>query len=121
MVFGGAFTLLRYELRELHGGQRDTKTSLTIDIFAAFWATILSSPFNYVRTLQYATPPSVPHKSIRHILKETYKDALKIDILYDRFHYVQEKLKIGWGTARVCFGMAFSGYVYMTLSSSTLI
>lgn len=91
-------------------------------MFAGFWATILSSPLNYVRTIQYSTPPSVTHKKMYVVFREIIHEirSLKNHSTSDKFHYVQDKLKIGWGTARVCCGVAFGGYVYSFLSESSI-
>jgi len=63
-------------------------------------ATILSSPFNYVRTIKYATPSNVKCKSDIRILFDLVKNRNFKD------------LRIGWGTFRCGMGMVTGQFFF---------
>lgn len=64
-------------------------------------ASILSSPFNYVRNVKYATPPHTVCRSDMDILKS-------ISVNY-------RSLRIGWGTVRCSMGMVTGQFIYNRL------
>jgi hypothetical protein len=82
-------------------------------------ATILSSPLNYVRNVHYATEPSVKSKSTQRILKELWIESTKEGSIVRRMRFLQTKLRIGWGTARVGCGMAVGSKIYEFFSQTT--
>mmetsp|Transcript_35338 Transcript_35338/g.45565 ORF Transcript_35338/g.45565 Transcript_35338/m.45565 type:complete len:309 (+) Transcript_35338:85-1011(+) len=77
--------------------------------FAGAFATALSSPFNYVRNLVYSSHPSINIPSVWKSLHLLLKDFRKQSHPY---HFLQQRLNIGWGTTRVALGMAVSNYIY---------
>lgn len=112
LVFGSCFALVRHELLKPTKIKRSKTEEFLLNMFSATLATILSSPFNYVRNIQYSTPPEkIPH-SIFKILSGLWKKASCKDSWWESIKYVQFRLRIGWGTARVGCGMAFGAYVY---------
>lgn len=72
-------------------------------------ATCVSAPFNYVRNIKYGwSAKSVPPHSwtiLLDLARETRTVARPAK-------HVQERLRLGWGTARVAVGMAVGQYLY---------
>jgi hypothetical protein len=150
LVFGAVYAVLRHSGRLHDKLNRDgTVNSLSKfwhNMVAAFAATIVSSPLNYVRNIHYAMPPDQYAGSSLQILRELWHDTnvikvplnpvprptafnfrvvsvvLQSPILY-RLIFLQRRLRIGWGTTRVAVGMAFASQVYekcVTLSGADL-
>jgi hypothetical protein len=117
LIFGGIFALLRHQILPniLPNENGQKKAGFTINIIAGSIATILSSPLNYVRNVHYATPPSQEPEAAMKILKDLLEGAYKEKVLFGSLSYVQSRLRLGWGTARVGCGMAFGAYLYESL------
>lgn len=85
-----------------------------IDAPFATLATIVSSPFNYIRVMKYKTECDVHMSSftILHdlvkIVQKEYPYGLWRQVIYT-FH---NKFNVGWGSARVGLGMALSRQLY---------
>ena len=76
---------------------------------------MVSSPFNYVRNIKYGWPSESQPPSSYRILIDLCKDTKNSG----RFaRHLQERLRLGWGTARVAFGMAVGQYLYETAKVS---
>lgn len=121
VIFGGIYGVLRHELmlqyRESSvcvDGVVNPTHKYIINVFSGCCATIASSPLNYIRNVHYASSPSrkVTRPSGRKILYRLYTRAMKYPTTFEALRYVQRQFRLGWGTARVGFGMAFSEYVY---------
>jgi hypothetical protein len=140
VVFGAAFYVLRkitWLKSSEQGSGKATHSSIFLsNAVAAFVATLLSSPFNYVRNIDYATPPGVDPGSPLRVLRDLWSEAKAVrgpgDVFsnastvaevgvasraYHRFMFIQQRLRIGWGTARVAVGMAFGSVVYEYLDA----
>ena len=76
--------------------------------FYVFICKVASSPFNYVRTIQY-TYMAVEHRPAVRQFARLWANAKKQD---SPSRYIQQRLRIGWGTARVAVGMAFAQLVF---------
>jgi hypothetical protein len=117
-VFGGTYTVLRLQIVESDMGV----PTYAANLFAAALATIVSGPFNYVRTVQFATPNGDRAPTVPTVLHDLYRECMAVNgagsgagamtVLSRRLHFVQIKLRIGWGTARVALGMSFAHAVY---------
>lgn len=126
LVFGGTFALLRHEvlprllqddhhIAQSHGITQDKKKSAEffINLSAGMIATILSSPINYVRNIHYATAPTDATQTAYEILSDLWiRSKQEYPHWPDRWQFIQHRLRIGWGTARVGCGMAFGAMVY---------
>jgi len=95
------------------------------DLISASFATVLSGPFNYVRNMKYATAANIKPESQWILLKELYsktKVMIHNNGIYEGLSYLQQRLRIGWGTARVGVGMAFGQWIFdrvrMTLDTN---
>jgi hypothetical protein len=128
LIFGGCFAFMRHELWPLlkEYKQQQSHHSISLDkhktqkqhaafvtnLFSASMATVLSSPINYVRNIHYATPPNTPPESTAKILRDLVSSAWKESTWLMKWYFIQSRLRLGWGTARVGCGMAFSAKIY---------
>ena len=113
LFFGGTYTFLRLELQYLL--QLRTDQQWAANMASAAMATIVSAPFNLVRNVQYATRSREKADTISNILRDFVEEAARQPTTWRRARYVQNRLRIGWGTVRVAVGMAFGHLVYDNL------
>lgn len=124
LVFGGVFAILRHQILPQifpdSRKQRNKKgTDFVNNLIAGSAATILSSPLNYVRNIHYSTSPSHSPQSTRVVLEELWKEACAEDSTYKTARFLQHRLRIGWGTARVGCGMAVGSKLYEVCAQSS--
>lgn len=114
-IFGGSFATLKYYGKP----QFDPSVKQTLYhrlltdgsvLMAGALATIASAPWNYARNMKYATPPGQQAPSTWCCLRELFRDARKADCGSLRF--LQQRLRIGWGTGRVACGMMVGDQLY---------
>jgi hypothetical protein len=105
-VFGGVFSGAR---SLAHGGGEATR--LHADTAAAAAATIASSPFNFVRNIQFNANQKEPAPSAAAVLRRLLVEAAAKEGVAGKLGHVQERLRVGWGTLRVAAGMAASPLV----------
>lgn len=122
-IFGVVYETGRHSLKQYVLNRQDQSPlalpiSIACDCTAAAFGTIMSSPLNYVRNMKYASSASCKAPSTRKILVSLWKQALRhhkeglakgdppLKALCRGFGYLQDRLRIGWGTARVAVGMA---------------
>ena len=79
---------------------------------AAALATIVSGPFNLVRNIQYATKSRHVADTVGTVLTNFVIETQSRPTLIEKIKYVQNRLRIGWGTVRVAVGMSFGHYIY---------
>jgi len=113
LVFGGIYTFLRFELQ--YRLQLGLEYQYVANFTAATLATILSGPLNLARNVQYATSSRHVADSVRDVLAKFSDEIFQRPSWYEKCRHVQNRLRIGWGTARVALGMTFGHYVYDTL------
>ena len=113
MVFGSTYEMLRSFMKttaKKSGNNNDTNPYYLEFIYnasAAGIATIASSPFNYVRNMQYATPPNLNPSSMYDTLVKVWNESKNPQKPFlSRLGFFQQQFRIGWGTARVAVGMA---------------
>jgi hypothetical protein len=132
LVFGGTFSFCRYELfNRFHPLEKNNRTTnvhdtkinknndLVVNALSASIATILSSPFNYVRNMHYATPPDIRPLSAKKIMVELFQQASQERTVFLKARHIQKRLRLGWGTARVGLGMAFAAKMYSVCSQNS--
>jgi hypothetical protein len=107
------------------------------NVLAAMIATIFSSPFNYVRSIQYAhiADETTPRKMIPQMKRLWYPFCCFICIcfvlivLFSRnnakkkpfpLKYLGQRLRIGWGTMRVAVGMGLAQTLFSRLKKQDL-
>ncbi|KTD06399.1 hypothetical protein Lgra_3176 [Legionella gratiana] len=114
MFFGSTYEMLR-SLMNNTTKKSENKTSdanqpaleFIYNASAAGMATIVSSPFNYVRNMQYATPPNFKPPSMQEVLTKVWSESKDSQRSFlGRMSFFQQQFRIGWGTARVAVGMA---------------
>jgi len=123
LCFGGTYTFLRLELQFLF--QLRPEQQWIANMTAAALATVVSAPFNLVRNVQYATRSREKADTISMILRDFMTEACgrgrgrvggqQIQTTWQRMRFIQNRLRIGWGTVRVSMGMAFGHLVYDNL------
>ena len=91
----------------------------TIDFLSSLIAgaagTIVSSPFNFVRNIKYGWPASETPPTASVILGQLVdemKTKRREEGVRSALAHMQERLRIGWGTARVAVGMAVGYEIY---------
>ena len=86
--------------------------SVAANTLAAALATVISGPFNYVQNMQYATSSRKAQYSIPSVLKHLARETMQQKSFVQSVLFLQQRLRIGWGTARVAGGMAFGNFLY---------
>lgn len=108
IAFGGCYTYLRYAI---NGPLPDHHQWLG-NMISAGIATMVSGPFNLARNEQYATRSKKVAPTIPQVFSALLQQVAEQDTLSGKLIFLQNRLRIGWGTARVAVGMAFGHYVY---------
>jgi len=125
VVFGGCFAFFRHNLIPVYAynsydlSKYPQSKSFCIDLAAGFIATTMSSPFNYVRNIQYSVQPDVKADSTMKVLEDLWKDAAAKETTSLRLSHLQSRLRLGWGTARVGCGMALAAQFYSLIKRYT--
>ena len=110
VTFGGCYTFIRLQAQWAYN--LPPEHQWMANLFAAALATIVSGPFNLVRNVQYSTKSSEIAPTTYHVLKELMIETRQKEGTPQRLKYLTQRLRIGWGTARVATGMAFGHWVY---------
>ena len=112
----GRDTVLRFRGSRSNDGSSSNPSSSSLifwaDMTSAGLATVVSGPFNYVRNLQYASPSEQPEPTMKECFKILAKELQEESTLFGKLRRFQQTLRIGWGTARVAVGMAFSQQLF---------
>lgn len=110
LVFGGTYTFLRFELQ--YRLQLGSEYQWASNFMAAALATVMSGPFNLARNVQYATKSRHVADTVKEVLIQFAHETSQRPTLYEKTRHVQNRLRLGWGTARVALGMSFGHFVY---------
>ena len=94
------------ELNHMH---LTASMQFNLNLGAAICATVVSSPFNYVRNIQYASSPAAAPTTIWSELRAF---AHEVRGSAAPWQAVQRRLRLGWGSLRVGVGMAVGTKVY---------
>eukprot|EP00808_Paulinella_micropora_P010844 g48744.t1 len=105
VVFGITYEVGRQSMR----ARSDEKHAFACNLAAGFLATCLSSPFNYLRSMQYATDPAKRPRPALDQLQVLWVNALRDPA---PLRYLGERLRVGWGTLRVGVGMATGQFLF---------
>ena len=98
--FGMTFSYLRHR----------HDSGLLSNISAALIATVISSPFNYVRLRQYAANGAQP--TTLSILSQVSRELQSMPTITDRMRFIFKSFNIGWGALRVGLGMGISSQIF---------
>ena len=94
----------------------NTKTvDFVSSLLAGAFGTIASSPFNFVRNIKYGWPASETPPSAYRILSDLAVECgekAREGKWKQSASHLQDRLRIGWGTARVAVGMAVGYEIY---------
>jgi hypothetical protein len=115
IVFGGCYTWLRLQIPYWYHSDSDWKPhehQWMGNLVAAGLATVASGPFNYVRNVQYGTSSRIRADGTWQVLRALVQATKEQPAGAPRWRFLQSRLRIGWGTARVAFGMSFAHGVY---------
>jgi hypothetical protein len=113
IVFGGCYTWLRLQMQWWF--TLETREQWKANVLAAGLATIVSGPFNYARNIQYATSSGEKQPSVYRVLYDLEQAVMREQGIVQKLTLIQNRLRIGWGTARVALGMAFAHSIYDAL------
>lgn len=110
LVFGGCYTFLRFELQ--YRFQLSREYQWMANFAAAAMATVVSGPFNLARNEQYATRSRHVADTVSVVLTNFVEETKQQNTFSAKCRHVQNRLRLGWGTARVAAGMTFGHFVY---------
>lgn len=112
MVFGCVYEVLRHKItKDATGNNPPTDIIIfTANLMAASAGTLITSPLNYARNLQYATHPSEPTPTMLNIWKKLKNEAKQLPP-QSRPQFYSGKLQFGPGLFRVALGATVSQYV----------
>jgi hypothetical protein len=116
LVFGGCYTLIRFEL-QYRFQLSNNDYQWAANMMAAAMATIVSGPFNLARNVQYATRSHHVADPIMEVFVNFGTEIMERPTFFAKCQHIQNRLRIGWGTARVAVGMSFGHFVYDRLHS----
>ena len=121
LIFGSTYEVSRHLIKNTFpkfNNTDDASLNFLCNSSAAALGTIASGPLNYVRTIQYATPPQEKPPTVLKALVDVWSESKKPDAhLLNKMSFFQQKFRIGWGTARVAIGMAVGQAVFDCVSS----
>lgn len=126
-VFGSTYEVLRHLLyaqtQKLNNDKkyRESQLKFVSDTLAGGIATIASGPFNYARSIQYATPADQPSPSMTKVLSNIWQESKNHSHQsFGRFYFFQDRFKFGWGSARVAFNMSFGQFLFGAIRSKLM-
>mmetsp|Transcript_20133 Transcript_20133/g.77071 ORF Transcript_20133/g.77071 Transcript_20133/m.77071 type:complete len:272 (+) Transcript_20133:103-918(+) len=120
MVFGcvyevGRVAIRRIGTRRLEDSDHDSRVesvAVVANMTAAALATGLSAPFNYARNMKLATKAMNTPPTTKGALVDLWAAAKCQPTLFERLSFLQQRLRVGWGTARVAVGMALGQLLF---------
>jgi len=93
----------------------NTKKEFLQDAVFATFATILSSPFNYLRVIKYNAPCDIHlpnHIILKDLINVVQKECPDYNTMRKIIYTFHHKFNVGWGSLRVGLGMAMSRQLY---------
>lgn len=122
MVFGGVYAGLRHVIYlRLHDTLEPYEftrfAAPTAQFVAAAVATMLSSPFNYWRNMQFATDVGERPAGIISCARSLAAEVAHENRWHGGLALLQDRLRIGWGTMRVGAGMMIGQQIFDVVMS----
>ncbi|STX51561.1 Mitochondrial carrier protein [Legionella busanensis] len=123
IAFGGTYEMIRkmlYDGLSKENGTTNSKDNSQLkficNMASAGAATVISGPFNFARNMQYATPPHQKPPSTFAVLRSLWNEAKAYETPLNKARFFQNRMRVGWGTARVAVGMTVGQtfFDYMT-------
>lgn len=107
-IFGLVYELSRTEISK----RSESLAGLPSNAMGGALATIVSSPFNYARNMKFSAPAhEAVHSTVSHI-KMLFASAAEQRTLMGKLGYLQGRLRLGWGSARVAVGMGTGQWLF---------
>ena len=116
VVFGSTYETLRTSLRKQNA--HFEANPLLCNILAGSLATLVSGPFNYVKNIQYSIAPGEKNPPMISLLNQFCVQLFEQKTHLERLSFFQQKLRIGWGTARVGVGMGVGQWIFDHIKST---
>ena len=94
------------------------RSEFAATVVAGMLAAGLSAPMNFVRNMQFSSPPSEPAPSIPRVfynLGMRCRAVQRSKGTRAALHYATMRMNVGWGTMRVGLGMAVGALLYELL------
>ena len=110
ITFGGLYTFTRLQIQ--WSCSLPHENQWMANLFAAGLATIVSGPFNLARNIQYSTKSSQTAPTTYRVLLELVHETRALEGYQKQIFHLMQRLRIGWGTARVATGMPFGHFCY---------
>lgn len=110
VTFGGFYTFIR--LQAQYTCDIVPEHQWMANLVAAALATVISGPFNLARNIQYNTKSAHAAPTVAEVLMELWHEVKQIEQKRHKLQHIQNRLRIGWGTARVALGISFGHWVY---------
>ncbi|WP_419419192.1 MC/SLC25 family protein [Legionella sp. D16C41] len=112
IAFGGTYEVMRKMLYDSFAKENSTTNSkdnsslkFLCNMASAGAATVISGPLNFARNIQYATPPNQKPPTTFAVLRSLWREAKTYETPLNKARFFQDRIKVGWGTARVAVGM----------------
>ena len=86
--------------------------NFVVNMAAAAAGTVLSSPFNYLRNIQFARSAKKEAQTMPVIMQSLRDEVAAARGAFAKASIIQGRLRIGWGTLRVASGMAIGAHFY---------
>jgi hypothetical protein len=83
-----------------------------VNMAAAAAGTVLSSPFNYLRNIQFARSAKKEAQTMPVIMQSLRDEVAAARGPFAKASIIQGRLRVGWGTLRVASGMAIGAHFY---------
>lgn len=103
-LFGATYSYTRNINEKEKGFKRD--------VLAAALGTIISSPLNYFRNIQFHKNTLKTCPTMRNIFQRLCYEIRQEKSIIEKLKVIQHRLRIGWGTLRVAIGMGFGSKLY---------
>lgn len=112
VTFGATFCALRHRNRNK---TEDGRPSPWVNFSSCFMATLASSPFNFARNMQYDLPLTQQTTKVPALLLGVWREIKSQPTFVQSLAHVQDRFRIGWGTARTSCGMMLTDIAYRNL------
>lgn len=82
------------------------------NLLAATFGTVISSPFNYVRSKQFGTSPNMPEPTTFRLLNDLVKSSGKAVTYTEKLSFFASEMKVGPNIIRTAAGVAMSQAIF---------
>lgn len=118
-IFGASYAFLRNFQFYPASASVSSDKSIFQDMAAAGIGTILSSPLNYIRNIQFHRHSAKQCPTMRIVILKLGFELYREKTYFKRLKMLQHRFRIGWGTLRVAVGMGLGAKLYSLCLIST--